>query len=201
MDNQEIEVKFYVRDLSPIQERLESSGASLVQPRVLETNLRFDTAEKELSRTYRVLRLRYDTEARLTYKGPSENSDGVRIREEIEFTVSDFQKARALFESLGYQISLIYEKFRTMYDLKDVHVVLDEMPYGKFVEIEGPGLDAIRAVNQVLGLQWEASVPSSYTALFDQLKAKKGFSFRDLTFENFSDLDISSEDLAVTPAD
>lgn len=92
----EIEVKFWVQDLAPSQVRLEEIGARLVRPRTLERNLRFDNPASELTRNHRVLRLRMDTVARLTYKGPGFVRHGVRHREEIEFEVSDFGAARAI---------------------------------------------------------------------------------------------------------
>ena len=36
MENQEIEVKFYVKDLPTIENRLQTAGAQLVQERVFE---------------------------------------------------------------------------------------------------------------------------------------------------------------------
>src|SRR3990172_1232689 len=138
MKGTELEIKLYLNDLPAFRQRLEALGAKLVQLRVHEVNLRFDTPEGSLTRSLQVLRLRQDTAARLTYKGPGEDTGGVRARRELEFTVSDFEAARALLEALGYQVSLMYEKYRTTYDLDGVYVTLDEMPYGDFAEIEGP---------------------------------------------------------------
>ncbi len=201
MENQEIEVKFYVQNLAAVEKRLLAAGAHLIQKRILEQNLRFDTPEQDLGRSFRVLRLRQDTEARLTYKGPSSMREGTRVREEIEFSVSDFNRARQLLEALGFQISMSYEKFRSSYDLNGAHIVLDELPYGNFVEIEGPDVGTIRSINEILGLNWNAGVAASYTALFERLKHNRELEFRDLTFENFIDLDIQKEDLEVIPAD
>jgi adenylate cyclase class 2 len=78
-NDQELEVKFYIADLRALEGKLVAQGARLVQPRVHEVNLRFDTAESELKRTYRVLRLRQDNAAHLTYKG-SEVLDAVQRR-------------------------------------------------------------------------------------------------------------------------
>ena len=45
---QEIEAKFYVRDLGKIEARLQSLEARLIQKRVLETNIRFDLPDSRL---------------------------------------------------------------------------------------------------------------------------------------------------------
>ena len=200
-NQQELEIKLYLLDMPAFQQRVESLGGQLIEPRLHEINLRFDTPDEQLTRASQVLRLRQDTAARLTYKGPGETIDGVHARREIEFTVSDYQSARALLEALGYQVSLMYEKFRTTYELDGLQVTLDEMPYGNFTEIEGPDGKQIRAAAETLGVSWEARIIQSYTTLFEQLRQKKGFTFRDLSFDNFSSRDISPADLGVVPAD
>jgi adenylate cyclase class 2 len=201
MKDQELEVKFYVSDLGAIERRLQALGAHLSLPRVFETNLRFDTPTGDLGRQFRVLRLRQDVVARLTFKGPSSGVEGVRLRQEIEFEVSDFAAARLLLEALGYQVAMTYEKYRAAYDLDGVEVSLDELPYGTFVEVEGPDPGAIRQATGKLGLAWDAAVPASYTVLFEQFKARHGHSMRDLSFESFAGLKVTPADLEVRPAD
>jgi adenylate cyclase class 2 len=201
MIDQELEAKFYIKDLDRIERRLQSLEAECVQKRVLETNLRFDTEDRALSSTFQVLRLRQDTEARLTYKGPSEFHAGARLRKEIEFTVSDFGAARRLFEALGYTVSMMYEKYRTTYDLKRTHVTLDELPYGHFVEIEGQDSNSIHEVAALLELEWENRAPDSYTGLFERLRQSRGLPFTDLSFANFQGLEVKPEEMGVLPAD
>lgn len=199
--HQELEVKLYLSNLPAFQSKVEILGGQLIEPRLHEINLRFDTPNGELTNSAQVLRLRQDTAARLTYKGPGESMDGVHARQEIEFTISDFQAGKALLQRLGYQVSLMYEKFRTTYVLDGLQITLDEMPYGNFTEIEGADPAAIRIMAEKLSINWEARILESYTSLFDRLCAERGFTFRDLSFENFSILDISPSDLGVIPAD
>jgi adenylate cyclase class 2 len=191
--DQELEVKFYLSDLPALRARLEAAGAQLYKPRVHEINLRFDTPSGDLTRGYRVLRLRQDSEARLTYKGPGELVDGVRSRQELEFTVSDFETARHFLEALGYEVSVMYEKYRATYTLEGVLVTLDEMPYGNFAEIEGPDGASIRKTAEVLGLDWERRILDSYIMLFDRLRERLGLAFRDLSFANFEKLTVTGE--------
>lgn len=214
---QEIEAKFYVQDLKKVEARIRELDARLIQPRVLETNIRFDLPDSRLRSKGQVLRLRQDTEAKLTYKDSGKSEQGVINRKEIEFMVSDFDKARLFLEALGYQEFFTYEKYRTTYTLEshsllsDVHeqahglqschIMLDEMPYGNFVEIEGENNEVILAVAKQLHLDLRASISISYSALFDRLRRVRGLSFRDLIFKNFGGLQITPEDLQVRPAD
>jgi adenylate cyclase class 2 len=195
--DQELEVKFYLSDLPALRARLEAAGAQLFKPRVHEINLRFDTPSGDLTHGYRVLRLRQDSEARLTYKGPGELVDGVRSRQELEFTVSDFETARHFLEALGYEVSVMYEKYRATYTLDGVLVTLDEMPYGNFAEIEGPDGASIRKTAGVLGLDWERRILDSYIMLFDRLRERFGLAFRDLSFANFEKLTVTGEMLGL----
>ena len=199
--NKELEAKFYLADLGWLQKTLEGLRANLVQPRTYERNLRFDTSEGILTQSAQVLRLRQDTANRLTYKGPGQVIDGVSVRSEIEFTVGDFDNAQALLEALGYQVSMIYEKYRAVYDLNGVLVTLDEMPFGNFAEIEGPdGASIQNACNQI-GLIWELRTLQSYAMLFQIVKKNLKLTFRDLTFENFKKIQVSPSHLELAPAD
>lgn len=197
---QELEVKFYLLDLPALEERLRAAGANLVQPRVHEVNLRFDTPQEDLSRSYRVLRLRQDTEARLTYKGPGVEQDGIRLRQELEFAVSDFSTAQAFLEALGYRVIWMYEKYRTTYALGEVLVVLDELPYGNFIEIEGPDGASIQKAAGRLGVDWQKRILESYAFLFERLRQAQALPFRDLSFANFAGRSVSAADLGIAPA-
>ena len=200
---QELEVKFYVKNLLPFEQKLKQLNATLIQPRTHEINLRFDTPDQSLSRSYQVLRLRQDQEARLTYKGPGEVLEGVRIRREIEFSVSDFRSAQSFLEALGYQVIFMYEKYRSVYRFNDMLVMLDEMPVGYFLELEGANPEMILSTSQILGLRWETRILDSYTVLFDRVRQSCGLNVRDLSFDNFRGIEIKPEmmDLVYAEAD
>jgi adenylate cyclase class 2 len=198
---QEIEAKFYLLHLDRMIARVHELKAHLIQPRVLETNLRFDRPDASLRSKGHVLRLRRDTQARLTYKGASQNNSGVLDREEIEFVVEDFEKARQFLEALGYGQSMVYEKYRATYELDDVQIMLDELPYGNFLEIEGDTLDQIRAVASILDLNWNAAIGASYTALFEKIRKALQLSFQDILFEHFEGIHVTSDHMGVLAAD
>lgn len=200
-NGQEIEVKFYVNNLTAIKTLLQELGACLVLSRTHEINLRFDTRDGNLNSLHQVLRLRQSDSARLTFKGPSKIQDGLVVRQEIELIVSDFYAAQQLLEVLGYQFVVCYEKFRAIYTLAGVEVMLDELPYGNFIEIEGLDAQSIRTGAENLNINWEMRIPESYLSIFERLKHTRGFTFRDLMFSHFDGMNISADDLGVYPAD
>ena len=204
-NGQETEAKFYVLNLAEIEVHLQDLGARLIQARVLETNIRFDLPDARLQSDRRVLRLRRDTDARLTYKSASTNEQGVLSRTEIEFFVGDFEKAKEFLEALDYQPIFYYEKYRTTYVLQlsegSTHIMLDELPYGDFVEIEGETVESIRQVSDALHLKWKAAIGTSYSALFKRVSKTLNLSFQELSFEKFAGIQVTSEDLGVRVAE
>ena len=202
MIGQETEAKFYVKNLRKIELRLQELKAQLIQSRIHETNLRFDNVNNDLRSTYRVLRLRQDEKARFTFKGPSvEKEGGILSRQEIEFVVEDFEIAKQFLEALGFKAVVFYEKFRTTYEINDIHVMLDELPYGEFVEIEGESVEAIHSVADLLGLNWDAMVKAGYHALFERVAGKYNLESSQLSFTAVKKVKITPEDLNIQSAD
>ena len=201
MAYQEREIKFFIQDLPALAQRLQICGANLTRERTLERNLLLDTMDQNLKNTGQLLRLRQDDRARVTFKEKTQVENGIRTRTEIEITVDSFPVARKLFEALGYQATVIYEKYRHVYRLGDVEVALDELPFGHFVEIEAPNNSMIEGVSQMLGLDWSKSIAKNYMQLFNIARENLEFTFNDLTFTNFQDIIVLPGDLDVVPAD
>lgn len=194
----EIEAKFYLRHLAEVRQSLLQLGARLQSPRLLEKNLRFDTPDRSLTRSGAVLRLRQDRTLHLTYKIPGPSPE---VRQEIELEVDDFDAACAFLKALGYESIFCYEKYREVFTLEPVNVMLDELPFGCFVEIEGEALSKIAETARKLALVWERRLPDSYPTLFDRLRKTLDLPFRDATFANFSGQPrINAQDLAVREA-
>ncbi|MFL6375382.1 MAG: class IV adenylate cyclase, partial [Pyrinomonadaceae bacterium] len=93
-----------------------------------------------------VLRLR-KTEQRttLTYKEKLVSDSEFKQQIEFETDVSDVEAMENIIERLGYKLALVYEKHRKSWHLGNVEVVLDELPFGYYMEIEGPKEDILKA--------------------------------------------------------
>ncbi|MBZ0295821.1 MAG: class IV adenylate cyclase [Anaerolineae bacterium] len=189
MSYQETEVKLYIPDHSAIEVHLNQLGAELTAPRVLEYNVRYENADETLTANGIVVRLRRDSRARLTYKEGGTVNNDVISRYEAEVEVSDFDTMDTLLDKLGYHRAMTYEKYRTTYELDNAEIVLDEMPYGNFVEIEGDA-DTIHSLLQQLDLDEATRYGASYTKLFERVKRHLGLTFRDLTFGNFEGIEV-----------
>lgn len=197
----EIEVKFYLNDRDGYERRLRSIGANLVQPRTHELNYRFDLPDRSLSRENRVLRVRQDQNVIITYKDAALPDQAVSKRREIELEVNNFDDAKALLEALGYEVYVVYEKYRTVYTLNDLEITLDELPYGVFTEIEGGNAHLIERTAVTLSLVWQHRILTSYLKLFEHLTQKKSIQAANLTFTDFKGYSVNADDLGVKAAD
>ncbi len=185
-----------LRDLAPIRGRLVDMGAEIIAPRVFERNVRFDTADEALLARQQLLRLRQDTRVRLTFKGPAAEDlvSEAKVREEIELEVDDFDRMAAVLQRLGFLPVQVYEKYRETYQWRGVEIVLDEMPFGDFIELEGPGAE-LKPVAEALGLDWSRRILANYLALMELCRQSFDLPFSDLTFENFVDLSVDMGEL------
>lgn len=194
MTRLEVEVKFWTPDLKGPRAHLQALGATLHQARVWERNVVYDTPAGALRRRDALLRLRQDNTVRLTFKGrPPADMDTLseaRIREELEVTLSDAAMMETILQRLGFEPQQVYEKYRETFRLGEVEVALDELPYGSFVELEGPAATLPELAAQ-LGFAWNRRILKNYLALLADLQLVYDLPFRDLTFANFEGRDVT----------
>lgn len=183
----EVEVKFWLPTLTAVRQQLLDQGAIISKPRQFEQNWRLDTTDEQLLQRQQLLRVRQDTAVTVTFKGESAHqlASEAKVREEIEFQANDFETAVLLFQRLGFVPVQRYEKYRETFQIGAVEAVLDELPFGHFIELEGAESD-IKAVAFQLGLAWEKRLLSNYLGLMAQLQQHHNLPFRDLTFANFA---------------
>jgi adenylate cyclase class 2 len=93
-----------------------------------------------------VLRLRKTGEKTLlTYKESLRSNSHIKQKIEFETEVADVDETEKIIGALGYRLSIVYEKKRKTFHLNDVEIVLDELPFGLYMEIEGTHKGIARA--------------------------------------------------------
>ena len=121
-----------------------------------------------------VLRLRrIGKKTLLTYKERIPSRSGIKHQIEHETEVGDFDAALQIFESLGFTRSLVYEKKRRTWRFDDAEVVLDELPFGLYMEIEG-AVEAIEKAEKLLGIEALETVHETYSQLTARFGRKNG---------------------------
>ena len=109
----------------------------------------------------------------LTFKRRVPNDAGVKQQVEHETEVRDAESMRAILSELQIEPVLVYEKYRDTWKFRSVEVVLDELPYGSFMEIEGT-ITGIKEAEMLLGIEHLEVVPETYPTLTSRLGKKIG---------------------------
>ncbi len=187
MDSLEIEVKFHIADPEALRKRILSLGA-VGKGRFFERNLCFEDENKGLRKAGALLRLRKDAETTLTYKEkPPVEDDQFKIYRELEVTVDDFRVMKRILEAVGFHQERVYEKWRETFVVDGAVLCMDTLPFGEFLEIEGPG-ETIKMLAAKLDMKWSDRILADYLALFEMARRKSNLSFLDVTFENFKNV-------------
>ena len=160
----ETEKKYHlgIKRLEEIIQKLVEMGADF-DKEVFEVN--YQHRGGEMDERGATLRLRKIGDfTLLTYKEKVKTENGAKKKIEFETNVSDVDAAEAIIEHLGYRLTAVYEKRRKYWRLDDVEVVLDELPFGLYMEIEGTE-DAIAKAEKKLGLKEIEHEPRGYPRL------------------------------------
>jgi adenylate cyclase class 2 len=107
--------------------------------------------------------------ALLTFKQRLPSNSPIKHQREEETEVADADKAGAILQSLGFQPALVYEKRRRRWKLGKAEVVIDELPFGLFMEIEASEKEIAR-IEKEIGAEDLPAVIETYPTL----TAKRG---------------------------
>ncbi len=181
----ETEIKFRVDDVAGLNQRLEAAGFRLQTPRAFESNVLYDTPDRQMRARTEILRIRhYESRWTLTHKclprtGPGEDTHKHRIETETE--VADGNALAEVFLALGLVPAFRYEKWRAEWTDGEGHCVVDETPIGNYAELEGKPA-WIDRVSERLGVERSQYITLSYGRLFEQWRQEHGCAAEDLTF-------------------
>jgi adenylate cyclase, class 2 len=155
-----------------IEKRLRALG---IQPRPVEFEENTLYRGGKLKPGSRALRLRrVNGRAILTFKERFPTKSSIKHQEENETGLVDADATHAILKALGFEPALVYEKRRTCWAVGKAEVVIDELPYGLFMEIEGPEKEILRVEKKIGAEDFEA-VNETYPTLTAKLgKKRKG---------------------------
>jgi predicted adenylyl cyclase CyaB len=114
----------------------------------------------------RVLRLRLvGGRAVFTFKEKMDSASLVMRRREEETVIENPEALISILDAAGgFKPALVYEKYRTTWELADTQVTLDELAFGTFLEIEGDE-EAISYVEDLLNIPGLKAESKSYPEL------------------------------------
>ena len=121
------------------------------------------------------LRLRrVNGRAMLTFKQRFASKSPIKHQKEEETAVADADAAHAIVTALGFRPGLVYEKRRVRWSVGRAKLVIDELPFGLFMEIEASERE-IKRVERLIGAESLPPVMETYPSLTIRLgKQRKG---------------------------
>jgi len=160
----EVEKKFRLtkRQRDAVLKRLPVVGAELESEDFEENTLFSGAMLKPGSCLLRLRRVK--GKATLTYKKALPSISSIKQRREEETAVADPEAMEAILVALGFIPALVYEKRRQTWRLGNTEIVIDVLPFGLFMEIEGRVSD-IKAVERKLGLKGLKAESATYPQL------------------------------------
>ncbi|MGB0082981.1 MAG: class IV adenylate cyclase [Terracidiphilus sp.] len=185
----ETEIKFRVADLTALTERLQSASFRLETPRSFESNVLYDTPDRQMRARTEILRIRsYAGRWTLTHKrlpndgsGAGLGEDRHKHRVETETGIADGVALADFFIALGFVAAFRYEKWRSEWTDGEGHCVIDETPIGDYAELEGTSAWIDRTAAS-LGVDPAQYVTLSYGRLFETWREEHASTAQDLTF-------------------
>jgi len=89
---------------------------------------------------------------------------------------------KTILENLGFKKVLIMEKYREKWQLKNVEIAIDKLPFGIFMEIEG-NQKAIEETAKILGLDLKTRITSTYWDLWKEFSKEKSIKDENIIFK------------------
>jgi adenylate cyclase class 2 len=127
-----------------------------------------------LDQTGGIVRIRKTQDrALLTFKRRVEHQADVKQQIEHETEISDPDAVADIISELGLIPKLVYEKRRKIWRLRTTEIVLDELPFGLYMEIEG-SITAIKEAEMLLGIEDLETEHETYPRLTARLGKQVG---------------------------
>ena len=132
----EVEVKAKIDDFKEMEERLSKIGAAKSKTEFQE-DIYFASPIVDFAQTDEALRIRTtNNNIFITYKGPKLNSEA-KTRKEVEMSIESAEKAKDIFEEVGFKEARTVRKNRQYYTYENFEISLDDVEgLEPYMEIE-----------------------------------------------------------------
>jgi adenylate cyclase class IV len=191
----ETEIKLIIKDqgqLSEIRKFVKSHSSAVFR---FEDDRLFDFEDNRLSKSGSIFRLRAaypyipdkneidikGVNYRFTWKSPAEGEAGFKVMNEIELIVEGRQPVYEFIRSFALEEVFQYQKYREIYHLESVEVLIDYTPMGYVMEIEGERTE-IDKLAGFFGFTRQDYNNMDYYCLWQDYRAKEGIQSKDMIF-------------------
>ncbi len=132
----EVEVKAKINSFKQMEDKLDKLGA-VKSKEEFQEDIYFASPIVDFGQTDEALRIRTtNNNTFITYKGPKLN-DKAKTRKEVEMTIESADKAKDIFEEVGFKAARVVRKNRQYYTYRNFEISLDDVEgLPPYMEIE-----------------------------------------------------------------
>ena len=128
----EVEVKAKINSFEEMESRLASIG-TVKSKKEFQEDIYFASPIVDFAKTDEALRIRTtNNNTFITYKGPKLNSEA-KTRKEVEMTIESAEKAKDIFEEIGFREARTVRKNRQYYTYENFEISLDDVEDARYV--------------------------------------------------------------------
>lgn len=175
----EVEVKILDVNLEEIEKKIISLGAKKHFDGEIAQFL-YDFPDKRIKKERNTFRLRKSGDKTyITFKDKVKSIGTAKVADEYEVTVSDFNTAKKIIESLGFEETHKMRKHRISYKLANVTFELEKLfdqyeHIPDFIEIEAEDMETVIKYANILGFTEEQCRPWNIFDVDEYYKKLKG---------------------------
>lgn len=169
MAKTEKQVKYKINNFDYISKRLIEIEAIFIGG-FMEKTIRYDNDDLKYSNNGIFIRTKSGMKNVLTLKEiptDSSNTSFERITTEIE--VDNINKIGYILEKMGLTKKFIMEKYRLFFKYDNVDILIDELPFGIYLEIKGED-NEINRVTKMLNIDEADLIKMTYWDIYDKIK-------------------------------
>ena len=169
MAKTEKQVKYKINNFDYISKRLIEIEAIFIGG-FMEKTIRYDNDDLKYSNNGIFIRTKSGMKNVLTLKEiptDSSNTSFERITTEIE--VDNINKIGYILEKIGLTKKFIMEKYRLFFKYDNVDILIDELPFGIYLEIKGED-NEINRVTKMLNIDEADLIKMTYWDIYDKIK-------------------------------
>lgn len=192
----EIELKFEIKDYQELIQKL--LKLAKLHSSAYERTIMYDENKKLFEKDARLrLRRKIDLktnqeETEISYKKPK-TREGIKIEEEYETSVSNFDEIENILANIGFTKVSSYERIRDTFKKDSMKITIDSFPFGDYLEVEGE-MQEIQEIAQELGFDMEKNITKSCDDIYNDICKSKGIQTPDhILFENSPALEKEKE--------
>ncbi len=160
----EVETKIKLENPEKTKEDIIKLGAVHIK-KEKQTDEFFDFDDQRIKNSNELIRIR--NKKTLCLKENQRESENIKQSDEYESEIENYDTIIRVFKKVNLKVTGKKERTRDKYKLRNCEICIDTLPFGNFIEIEGPRTEII-TISKRLGFNENQLISKTYCKLFEE---------------------------------